>query len=823
MGKRLIAVALGLIMLAAGLAGTPRSASASDGKLDPRLRAQLADGPATFWAVLRDTPGPAAARGSAAVYRAKTAAVDRHQAGLRRLLSERRAPFTPYWIVDTIRITGDAGLAAEVAARPEVSAVLADRVIEMPRPAPGTERARVQDVEWNIARIGAPRVWSELGSRGTGTVVANIDTGVQFDHPALAASYRGRAEDGGVNHDYNWFDPSAMCADSAPCDNHGHGTHTMGTMVGVDIGVAPGAKWIAAKGCETSSCSAGALLAAGQWIVAPTDRAGRNPRPDLAPDIVNNSWGGSGSDPWYQQIVAAWVAAGIFPAFSAGNAGPGCASGGTPGNYTDSYSSGALDSADTIAGFSSRGGSVDGEVKPDIAAPGVDVRSSVPGGYSSFSGTSMASPHTAGTVALLWSAAPGLRRNIAATRQLLDLTATDTADTTCGGSPEDNNVYGEGRLNAYAAVSRAGDPPPSATIGGTVSGPGGPIAAAPVSLVGAGTSTRTDAAGQYRLTAPEGHYVLRVRPAWGCLGGEERQVDVVGEVRADVVLRPRTDAAGHSCGADDSTYPAGTQRVEVTGDDTAAEIALPFSFDHYGTSYRQAWVSSNGVLSFAGPDTGFLNRALPDAAAPNAALYPFWDDLFLDDQSGVYTATTGETFVVEWRNAAFFADRTQRVSFSAELRADGSVTYRYRGLAGVLADGRSATIGIENADGRDGLAYAQDAAGAVTNGGGVAFRPPPAIEARFHVTTPTTWGQQVLLVGNLPVLGGWNPAGGLALDPGGYPVWSGATGLPPNTAVEFKYVIRNPDGSIVWEDGANRTTVTPPTGRFETHDTFNQR
>ena len=134
--------------------------------------------------------------------------------------------------------------------------------------------------------------------------VASIDTGVDYSHPALAGKYRGRHADGSVDNDYNWFDPSHVCSTAAPCDNVGHGTHTMGTMVGGQIpdgadqiGVAPGATWIAAKGCASSSCSRAALLAAGQWIVAPTDLSGRNPRPDLAPDVVNNSWGSGALDP----------------------------------------------------------------------------------------------------------------------------------------------------------------------------------------------------------------------------------------------------------------------------------------------------------------------------------------------------------------------------------------------------------------------------------------------------------------------------------------------------------------------------------------------
>ncbi|GAA3342516.1 hypothetical protein GCM10020358_37750 [Amorphoplanes nipponensis] len=815
-----------MLVVLGGVTGGPPPAHADPGKVDPRVRAQLAGGAtATFWVTLDAPPDPA--RGTD-VFRARTAQAEQSQAGLRRYLRKQRADFTPFWIVDTIRVTGNAELAAAIAARPDVSAVLPDRSVPAPRPAPGTAVAATGDAEWNIDRIGAPRVWSDLADDGAGIVVANIDTGVQADHPALAASYRGRAADGSVTHDYNWFDPTGLCPGAGPCDTDGHGTHTMGTMVGradgAGIGVAPGARWIAAKGCESSSCSAAALLAAGQWILAPTDSAGRNPRPDLAPDVVNNSWGGAGFDPWYQQIVAAWVAAGIFPAFSAGNTGPACATGGTPGVYAASYASGALDRNDTAAAFSSRGGGENGETKPDVAAPGVDVRSSVPGGYAVLSGTSMASPHTAGTVALLWSKVPALRHDVAATRQILDATAVDTADSSCGGDPEDNNVYGEGRLDAYAAVSRALHPPPRATLSGSVTGPDGPVAGASVVLRGAGAATRTDADGRYRLTAPQGAYVLRVVPVEGCLGAAERRLELSGETRADVALAPRTDAAGHTCAPVAAAYRAGAERVEVSGDDATAELTLPFAFDHYGVRATRVWVSSNGLLSFGGPETGFANRPAPDPAAPNAALYALWDDLFIDDQAGVYTSAAPDSFVVEWRNLAFFADRGQRVSFSAELRPDGSVTYGYRGLTGDLADGRSATIGIESADGRDGLTFASDTAGAVREGAGVAFRPPAGgvVRATFHVTAQTTWGQQVLVVGDVPALGGWDPARGLALDASGYPVWSGGTGLPPGTAVAYKYVLRNSDGSVTWEGGANRTTVTPPTGIFEAHDVFGE-
>ncbi|HEY7069386.1 MAG TPA: S8 family serine peptidase, partial [Acidimicrobiales bacterium] len=285
-----------------------------------------------------------------------------------------------------------------------------------------------------------------------------------FDHPALHRQYRGARTDGTYDHNYNWFDPTQICPAGTPCDNNGHGTHTMGTMVGDDgtpgenrIGVAPAARWLAAKGCESNNCSDSALLAAAQWMLAPTDLAGQNPRPDLRPQVVNNSWGGTGGDLWFQDIVRSWTASGIFGQFSVGNSGPGCGSAGSPGDYPDAYSTGAFGIDGAIASFSSRGASrLGGGSKPDIAAPGVAVRSSIPGnGYVAFNGTSMAAPHVAGTVALMWSANPLLRGNVAATRYLLDRSAIDVDDTSCGGTPADNNVWGEGKLDALGAVTLA--------------------------------------------------------------------------------------------------------------------------------------------------------------------------------------------------------------------------------------------------------------------------------------------------------------------------------------------------------------------------------
>ena len=441
-------------------------------------------------------------------------------AAIARVDATRGASAKSYWLRNTLIVTGSASLARDLAALPGVTAVRAEKVYPLVKPvdsAPGI-LAEGDPPEWGVAKIGADTVWAE-GILGSGIVVANVDTGVQYDHPALANQYRGALGGGTFDHDYNWWDPTGICGDE-PCDNAGHGTHTMGTMVGgdgpgpftPDIGVAPGASWIAAKGCEDFGCSEEALLSSGQFILAPTDLNGNNPDPSKRPDIVNNSWGGGPGDEFYLDIVTAWRAAGIIPVFSAGNSGPGCDSGGSPGDFLESFSVGATDSDDDIAEFSSRGPSVFGKVNPDVSAPGVAVLSSVPGdGYAEFDGTSMAAPHTAGTLALMLSAELALIGDFDSATAAVRDTAVDRLDDQCGGEEDGdpNNVYGDGRIDAAAAVALVAT---GGTLAGTVTDldTGDPIAGATVSAIaGARTFDATTAEdGTYSLFLAAGTYAV---------------------------------------------------------------------------------------------------------------------------------------------------------------------------------------------------------------------------------------------------------------------------------------------------------------------------
>ncbi len=573
----LTAAVLGVTAQPALAAPAPDPAP-SRATIDPGLLDRLDATPtATFLVYLRETaPLTQATQRSdpdgraRAVHQLLTSTATRTQHDLRTMLDERKVPYTAYWITNALRVEGDKALLDEIARRPEVTRIAPSRSYPLVQPTTtATTRARTAAVEWGLTHIGAPQVWDEFADRGEGVVVANIDTGVRYDHPALVGSYRGNTS-GSFDHAYNWFDPAGICPSAAPCDNNDHGTHTMGTMVGDDgagnqIGVAPGARWIAAKGCESDECTDASLLAAGQWVLAPTDASGRNPRPDLRPDIVNNSWGGDGDDPWYQQTVAAWRAAGIFPVFSAGNDGPACGSAGSPGDYTEAYAVGAYDANGNIANFSGRGNGTD-PLKPNIAAPGAGIRSSVrTGGYASMSGTSMAAPHVAGTVALLWSAAPSLRGDLDATAELLDRTARDVDATTCGGTPADNNVFGEGRLDAYAAVRDA----PRSAIGritGVVSDArgGDPVAGATVSDGTRSTTTGPD--GRYALSVPSGETTLAVR-AYGYAAQSATVTVPENEAVTQhftLVATPTVTVSGRITDGSGHGWPL-YARIEVTG------------------------------------------------------------------------------------------------------------------------------------------------------------------------------------------------------------------------------------------------------------------
>lgn len=390
-----------------------------------------------------------------------------------------------FYVVNAMAVTATKEVMDQVALLPEVDKILPNETRQLVQPVSKTEtketkgsinskttttkgatlgvepKAKTNATEWNIDKVGAPQVW-DMGIDGAGTVVASIDTGAQWNHPALKEKYRGYnpTSPNAPNHEYNWFDATAA-NQSTPYDDIGHGTHVTGTMVGGEangsnqIGVAPGAKFIAVKAFTANGGTDADLLEAGEWILAPKDANG-NPHPEKAPDVVNNSWGGgAGMDEWFRPMVQTWRNAEIFPEFSAGNTtltnpgGPGSVA--NPANYPESFATGATDINNKLGSFSLRGPSPYNEIKPDISAPGVNIRSSVPGSAyeGGWNGTSMAGPHVSAVVALLKQANANL--TVDQMEEILMDTATPLTDSTYPESP--NNGYGSGLVNAFDAVS----------------------------------------------------------------------------------------------------------------------------------------------------------------------------------------------------------------------------------------------------------------------------------------------------------------------------------------------------------------------------------
>lgn len=405
------------------------------------------------------------------------ATADVSQESLRRWLDANGVDYRSFWIVNMIQADLTPAQIGDLAARSDVARLLDNRPqsLRLPAPEPSMRPDVVEAVEWGVSKINAPQVWA-MGITGQGVTVAGQDTGIRWTHNALKPHYRGW--NGLIaNHNYNWHDSihvaNAFCAANStqPCDDNGHGSHTVGTMVGDDgagnqVGVAPGAKWI---GCRNMNAGAGTPASyneCAQWLLAPTDLAGNNPDPAKAPDIVSNSWGCDASEGCTtgSEVKAAidnLVAGGILFVAAAGNAGPGCDTIlDQPATLDSAFTIGSITSTDAMSGFSSRG-LVAGasRVKPDVVAPGSSVRSvynTSDTAYATLSGTSMATPHVAGAAALVMAVNPALKGDPQRVMDILRQTAVPVGSTqVCDTIPATafpNPVQGYGRIDALAAV-----------------------------------------------------------------------------------------------------------------------------------------------------------------------------------------------------------------------------------------------------------------------------------------------------------------------------------------------------------------------------------
>ncbi len=370
---------------------------------------------------------------------------------------------TPHWLLNSIVLKTRVYHLSALAELDQVDIIEPNLVPELIEPVAQRDTGtREIGLAPGIDAIEAERVWYELGIWGNGALVANLDTGVDGDHPALASRWRGLSA------------PAAQCwkdvlggGTTFPVDNGGHGTHVMGTITGQapndSIGVCPGAQWIACNAIDqgVSSGFDTDVLTAYEWF---TDPDGFPETIEDVPDVIQNSWGVTTSmgysacDSRWWNAIDNCEAAGVCVTWSAGNEGPSSQTLRSPGNRATteyncfSVGSTSYSSPYYVSDFSSRGPAPDAcgtySIKPEVMAPGSNIYSSYPGGgYTTMDGTSMAGPHVAGVVGLMRSANPNL--DVITIKQILMDTASDL------GTPGDDNTYGHGIVNAYEAVLSA--------------------------------------------------------------------------------------------------------------------------------------------------------------------------------------------------------------------------------------------------------------------------------------------------------------------------------------------------------------------------------
>jgi len=413
------------------------------------------------------------------------------QKAIKEILKKSGIPYQSFYITNAIKVTSDYAMMLNLASRSDVEIIIDNAPIKMLNYTidRNNSTARSAEPEWGIKMIKADSVW-QMGIRGEGVIIAGQDTGYDWDVSPLKKKYNGYKDSLSTEHNYNWHDaihknnprfPDTLlnpCGYSTkkPCDDNNHGTHTMGTMVGEDdenaIGVAPGARWIACRNMDRGWGQPSTYMECFEWFLAPYDTNGENADTERAPHVINNSWYCSTEEGCntsnfilMEEVVKNLKASGVVVVVSAGNSGgAGCGSvTGPPAFFESSFSVGATNIDDNIAGFSSRGPVVidsSFRLKPNVSAPGVGVRSVIRGGnFASFNGTSMAGPHVAGLVALIISANPSLSGNVDVIEDIIESTAVArTWDQQCGtfiGSDVPNAVFGYGRVDALEAVKRA--------------------------------------------------------------------------------------------------------------------------------------------------------------------------------------------------------------------------------------------------------------------------------------------------------------------------------------------------------------------------------
>ena len=403
----------------------------------------------------------------------------------RQQANDTATTYNSHWITNSISVKGASeDVLKTLAELDDVELIRAPKVIPMAKPIKRAQpesltsastkstdpifdeairRVRNSENQWGIEKIEAPRTWESF-NRGEGVVIASIDTGVRGTSMFLKDAYVGA-------ENFGWYDPYMKASEPTDYDvDFGHGTHTMGTMVGSNgIGVAPGAKWMACTACDHNACYEEELIACAEFMACPHDTTGNNADCSKAPFIINNSWGGPGGDSFYQDVVDIWRSFGIIPVFANGNTGPSCGITDSPGDYANVIAVESTTVNDAISEFSSKGPGPNGLVKPDISASGEDILSAssvADDCVAMLSGSDTASPHVAGMIALMLSAddTRGFDDIFTSISSSSETNTLISSGMTCGGTSDTtfpNNIFGHSRINAYHTLAGQTVPVPA--------------------------------------------------------------------------------------------------------------------------------------------------------------------------------------------------------------------------------------------------------------------------------------------------------------------------------------------------------------------------
>ena len=547
------------------------------------------------------------------------------------------AGYTSYWISNLVVVKALPAAIEHIAARPDVSwvelnftPVLIEPVISAgsaPQDNPELPPNPAIGLAPGIEAVRADEVWYQYGFTGASRLLGSCDTGVDGNHPALADRWRGA---NGHPWQECWLDVIGGPSDF-PSDDGGHGTHTTGTMTGLapndSIGVAPGAMWIASNVINQGVNSGfdNDVIQTYQWF---TDPDGDPETTDDVPDAVCNSWGVNQNFPGYGNCDSRWwnvidncEAAGVVTVWAAGNEGPGSSTMRSPADrattLTNSFSVGAVNATNydfpyPIWSGSSRGPTEcavpePNRIKPEVSAPGVSVYSSVPGGgyQGGWTGTSMATPHVAGVVALMREANPNL--DVDSIKNILMESSVDH------GSAGEDNAYGWGMLDAMTAVELV-----VASLGGingtVTNGSYGdlPIPGADVQVLGITYSFISDENGYYAGNLAAGDYTVQVEMQGFALAEADVSIDLETPTTQNFSL---TDIAGPAITdvAEPLTSPGEVGPYNITADlfDLSSIAAAKVMYRVDGGDWQEVAMTP-ATAGFSGPIPGQPTNSVID-------------------------------------------------------------------------------------------------------------------------------------------------------------------------------------------------------------------